>query len=137
MYNSNASLVAAVLPSQFACRSEGIYHSILSSWDIPLHIILMGYTTPYYPHAFYTLLFSWQDNPPPLSQYSYKILLTIVISHLVVFCSCVFSPETRNVVLTRDVKIFGSIEQVFLFCIAGKITKNALFLLTLSSFGAI
>ena len=53
-----------------------IYHSILSSWDIPLHIILMGYTTPYYPHAFYTLLSSWQDNPPPPPQYSYIILLT-------------------------------------------------------------
>ena len=64
MYNSNASLVAATLPSQFTCRSGGIYHSILSSWDI--HSILSYYTTPYY-HI--TLLSPWQDNPQ--SQHSY------------------------------------------------------------------
>ena len=29
---------------------HGIYHSILSSWDKPLHIILM-HSIPYYPHG--------------------------------------------------------------------------------------
>ena len=43
---------------------HGIYHSILSSWDIPLHIILM-HSIPYYPHGRIT----------PLSQYSYILLL--------------------------------------------------------------
>ena len=43
---------------------HGIYHSILSSWDIPLHIILMHSIT-YYPHGRIT----------PLSQYSYILLL--------------------------------------------------------------
>ena len=54
--------------SGYTCNSPlKVYcmYTLLSSWDIPLHIILMGYTTPYYPHAFYALLSSWQDNPPP------------------------------------------------------------------------
>ena len=45
---------------------HGIYHSILSSWDIPLHIILM-HSIPYYPHG--------RITPPPLSKYSYILLL--------------------------------------------------------------
>ena len=91
MFNSNASLIAAIAPSQFTCRSEGIYHSILSSWDIPLRIILMGYTTPYYPHAFSTLLSSWQDNPPlPIQLYitTYCLSATIVTEYA--FCLYIF-----------------------------------------------
>ena len=47
---------------------HGINHSILSSWDIPLHIILM-HSIPYYPHGRIT----------PSSQYSYIIPLTYIL----------------------------------------------------------
>ena len=44
----------------------------------------MGCTTPYYPHAFYTLLSSWQDNPPiPIQLYitTETIYKTVQLDH--------------------------------------------------------